>query len=298
MQSLPLEAKIVKSQLRIREWYEYWNGEVYVSFSGGKDSTVLLHLVRELYPDVPAVFCDTGLEYPEIKQFVKETDNVVIIRPEMSFKTVLEKYGYPVISKKISRMIRDFQNPTDRNITTRNLYLTGLNGKGEPCPSMKMAEKWRFLIDAPFKIDDRCCDVMKKKPLRKYEKETKRKPFIATMASESGARERGYLRAGCNSFNSKNPQSIPISFWLEEDIWEYLKSRSVPYSKIYDMGEKRTGCMFCTFGVNFEDTPNRFQRMYKTHPQLHKYCINKLGLGQVLDYINIPYLPDDEGGDK
>ena len=56
MQSLPLEAKIVKSQLRIREWYEYWNGEVYVSFSGGKDSTVLLHLVRELYPDVPLCF--------------------------------------------------------------------------------------------------------------------------------------------------------------------------------------------------------------------------------------------------
>ena len=55
-QSLPLEAKIAMTQQRIREWYEHWDGEVYVSFSGGKDSTVLLHIVRQMYPDVPAVF--------------------------------------------------------------------------------------------------------------------------------------------------------------------------------------------------------------------------------------------------
>lgn len=60
MQSLPLELKIIKSTQRIREWYEYWDGQVYVSFSGGKDSTVLLHLVRQQYPEVPAVFVDTG----------------------------------------------------------------------------------------------------------------------------------------------------------------------------------------------------------------------------------------------
>ena len=60
-QSLPLEAKIAMTLRRIREWYEYWDGNVYVSFSGGKDSTVLLHLVRQHYPGVPAVFSDTGL---------------------------------------------------------------------------------------------------------------------------------------------------------------------------------------------------------------------------------------------
>ena len=88
MQALPLEAKILKTQQRIREWYEHWDGNVYVSFSGGKDSTVLLHIVRGMYPDVPAVFSDTGLEFPEIRAFVKTIPNVTWLRPAMSFRQV------------------------------------------------------------------------------------------------------------------------------------------------------------------------------------------------------------------
>ena len=71
MQSLPLSAKILMTKQRIKNWYDYWNGQVYVSFSGGKDSTVLLHIARELYPDIEAAFVNTGLEYPEIQKFVR-----------------------------------------------------------------------------------------------------------------------------------------------------------------------------------------------------------------------------------
>lgn len=104
-QSLPLDAKVRMTKQRIKAWYEYWDGHVCVSFSGGKDSTVLLHLVRSMYPDVPAVFSDTGLEYPEIRKFAMSQPNVVTVRPKMIFPEVIKTYGYPVISKEIAEAI-------------------------------------------------------------------------------------------------------------------------------------------------------------------------------------------------
>lgn len=75
LQALPLSLKVRLTQQRIREWVNHYGVDgIYVSFSGGKDSTVLLHLVRDMFPDVVGVFCDTGLEFPEIRQFVRTFD--------------------------------------------------------------------------------------------------------------------------------------------------------------------------------------------------------------------------------
>ena len=110
-QALPLQAKILMTQRRIREWVDYWHDDVYVSFSGGKDSTVLKHIVDSVYDNIPAVFVNTGLEYPEIQNFVREVKaekykcfnpDVEILRPEMRFDEVIRKYGYPVASKRVS----------------------------------------------------------------------------------------------------------------------------------------------------------------------------------------------------
>lgn len=309
LQALPLDIKIAKTKLRIREWINHWGREgVYLSFSGGKDSTVLHHIIAEVELEmfgevtIPRVFSDTGLEYPEIKQFIKTIDNVITIRPKLTFKQVIEKYGYPVVSKEQSHYIHLVRNSKSEVI--RNKHLKGINRDGSPC-QFTISKKWKYLIDAPFEISDTCCDVMKKRPFKKYEKETGRKPFIGTMAHESVLREKKYLNRGCNAFEDKRPISNPLGFWTEQDIYRYIIKYNIKIASIYGdlivvyddtidkkyelTGVNRTGCMWCMFGVHLEKGENRFQKLKKSHPKIYDYCMNNLGLDMVLDYINVKH---------
>lgn len=281
-QGLPLEIKIRMSKDRIEEWYRHWNGRIYVSFSGGKDSTALLHLVRSMYPEVPAVFVDTGLEFPEIRKFVKRVENVTWLRPKMPFFEVIEKYGYPIISKESAAKLYDIQNTRSEKVLKKRLY-------GDKFGRGRLPEKWKYLIDADFKISDRCCMVMKKAPIMKYIKENNRAGIIGTMADDSRLRTTNYLMNGCNVYRNYRPTSTPIAFWVEQDVVEYINRFNLDYSEIYDMGYANTGCIFCAFGVHLEYGENRFQRLYHTHPKHYWYCIEKLGMGKVLEAIGVNY---------
>lgn len=321
-QSLPLQAKILMTQRRIREWVDYWHDDVYVSLSGGKDSTVLKHIVDSMYDNIPAVFVNTGLEYPEIQQFVREikagkyecfNPDVVIIRPEMRFDEAIRKYGYPVASKRVSGYVETARRHPD---SMRAKWI-----RGEEWTKFVAGGKWAFLIDAPFNVSAKCCDIMKKNPIKKYVKTTGRKAIIGTMACESPNREQSWRQNGCNAFEAKVPTSQPLSFWTEQDILHYIKEYNVPYCPVYGdirvkpktdgiegqinlidylecyepedtletTGCTRTGCMFCMFGCHLEKEPNRFQRMKNTHPKQYEYCMNQLGLKEVLEYIGVPY---------
>lgn len=297
-QKYPLEMIEHFSDLRIVQWYDFWEGQVYVSVSG-KDSGVLLHKVRRLYPEVPGVFVDTGLEYPEIKKHIKTLDNIIWMRPKMTFKQVIEKYGFPILSKEISMGFDRYRNTKDP--VQKDLRINGgINPTSGRKQQRSIPIKWQYLLNSGFKFSERCCDVLKKEPLRRYEKESKRRAFVGTMTEESEARKKAYARSGCNSFTDKG-QSKPLSFWTEAHIWEYIRKHDLPYAEIYDKGETRTGCMFCMFGVHMEARPNRFDRMKVVHPKEYNACMFNLGLEPVLELIYAGMepqgtLPFDEAG--
>lgn len=284
-QKLPLKTKILMSKRRIRDWYRHWHGKVYISFSGGKDSTVLLHLVRSIYPNCPAVFVKTGLQYPEIREFVKVKNNITQIRPEKTFRWIIKNCGYPIITKMQAGYIDDYRNGSE--------YMKKLRWVGKDYgygKQYKIHDKWKYLVNAPFKISKKCCYYMKKKPFRKYNKETGRKAYVGIMATDSSQRKKQYLQHACNAY--KLEKSRPIAFWRTQDIWDYIRKYNLRYSSIYDKYEgmvKSTGCIFCMFGVHLESNPNRFHVLRKTHPKLYNYCIKELGIGKVLDYIGVDY---------
>lgn len=310
LEGLEYTGKIRMTENRIRQWYDAFNGDVYVSFSGGKDSTVLLNIARRLYPNIDAVFCDTGLEYPEIREFVKTFENITWIKPKMNFRKVIETYGYPVASKEISKRIYELRH---HNLTEK--YRNELLNGGEGRERRKIPEKWKCLITAPFEVSSKCCDVMKKRPFHQYEKETGQKPIVATMANESALRKSSWIIYGCNAFEKNDPQSRPMSFWTEQDVLMYLKQYKIPYCSVYGeitetnetvemlwgdpvrklatTGCERTGCMFCMYGCHTKGD-RRFQLMKETHPKQYEYCMKPwdkggLGMDEILNYIDVEH---------
>lgn len=374
-QALPLNIKVLMTAERVRNWVnEFGEDGVYLSFSAGKDSTVLGHIIREVcgYKNIPFVFVDVPTQYPELKEFAQTFDNLVILKPKISFAQVCEKYGFPMISKEVSNCVSgarkyvkylDSQKSnntilTDRQTIPYACYMADLlgiyrriNKQNEKYKSLQMGvipsgseyrlrrlngeltdskgnysqfnqEKYKFFLDAPFEISDLCCDIMKKKPAHDYEKETGRKPIIATMASESVMRTQKWLQDGCNAFNVTRPHSNPMSFWTEQDVLLYIKENNLPICSVYGevvtdyeaMGQcenqmsladfgifdkerpllkttgcQRTGCVLCGFGCHLEKE-SRFLRLKETHPKFYNllYHLKNNGVtyAEAIDWVN------------
>lgn len=205
---------------------------------------------------------------------------------------------------------KDNQNPVSRNVSSEN-------------KSQFTLEKYKFFLEAPFDISNRCCNVMKKQPAHNYHRRTGRNPIIATMASESKLRTQKWLQNGCNGFNLTIPTSTPMSFWTEQDVLLYIKENNLPMCSVYGdvavdysaMGQcdnqmsfadfgifdnerplmkttgcQRTGCILCGFGCHLEKEPNRFQMLKETHPKFHNllYILKNNGVtyAEAIDWVN------------
>ncbi len=292
LQALPLIRKVGFSAARGAEFWHKTGHKAYVSLSKGKDSLVLLHIMRGIIPEIPAVFCDTGLEYPEVKNL--EVENVTVVRPSVSFKEVIEKHGFPVISKAVARTINEARRGLPLAIQKMNG--TFLNNMGNISTSYNYS-KYLSLMTEPFKISHNCCNELKKKPLLKFGRDNGGlRPIIGTMAHESKMRKNEWVRSGCNSFSAGKEISRPLSFWTEQDILEYIQLKKIKIPSVYGTisgeqgklklsGVSRTGCIFCLFGLNHDGPRDRFHRLAESHPMLYKYCIETLGLGPVVEAV-------------
>lgn len=290
LQANPLDIKEAMSISRIREYYARYKGMVYIAVSGGKDSQVLLHLCRRMeqmygYAPAPAVFSNTGVEDPYIIEHIKymrKTDpNLVTIYPKKKFHQVVKERGMAMFSKDVAQKIEDFRTTKSDKFRRARIgeEVEGLNTTPIPQIYRDFAIN---RLDLP--VSAKCCEELKKKPFRKYEKDTGRKAILGTMAYESSLRTLKWLREGCNAFDNKRPTSTPLAFWLEKDVWDYIKQYKIQYCKLYDMGEIRTGCVMCMFGEH-NTTDDKFERLEARHPKLYKYFTQTEGLQKYVDYV-------------
>ena len=288
MKYQPYEMTPSFSMVRVYQWWNYWYGEVYISFSGGLDSTVLAYIVCQAYRKykltgkIPLVFADTGTEFPEIREFVKTYTEwlkeqfpelnieLVVIRPKHSFKWVCENKGFPITSKDTAGKIRKLRHGK-LSEKYRNYLLNG-DKRGK---FGMLAKKWQYLTDTQ---------------------------------DESFRRENQYNHTGCNVYDGHTIKSQPMGFWPKNEVIQYAVEQRIPICSVYGTpyqdkkgnwyftGEQRTGCCVCGFGCHLEPVPNRLQRLRTSdndkHRRMCEGCLQIKNHGmtyeQALNYAGIP----------
>lgn len=247
-----LQDRITKIQSVMRQ---YGEDNFYISFSGGKDSTVLHYLIDLALPGnkIPRVYANTGIEYKKMVEHVtemqKHDERIQIIKPETPIKQMLERDGYPFKSKRHSEFVSIYQRNGMSNVPTNYLGLNP-NSKWSSFKLCPKCLKYQFTPEFDMKISDKCCENLKEKPLRKWAKDNN-KPYtiIALLREEGGRRETANCLAFRNNkFTAFQPLVLVTSAWEDWFISEYNIKLCDLYYPPFNF--TRTGCKGCPFNVN------------------------------------------------
>lgn len=305
---MSLDDKVTTACHRIEEmWYET-EGKCYVSFSGGKDSTVLLALIKlceEVLTipvgGIPAVFSNTGIEMGitvDFVRWVKESgwySNVQMIRPEHSFDWCIKKYGKPMKSKVRSEYLHRWQTGVRTENTVKSLVY-GISRSGKTAKQSRLADKDFHMLSDEFGIlaSPKCCTVLKKNPFKQFEKDNGVKGTIYGLrADEGGARElvirKKYENGGkiCTFYSKGKIKKAPIVDWADEDVEEFIKAYKVPLSDAYTKyGFHRTGCMACPYNSHVD---NDLKYLYYHEPNRYKASMHWLKDVYIAQNVILPF---------
>lgn len=252
---------------------KYGEENFYISFSGGKDSTVLSALIDMAIPNnkIPRVYANTGIEYRLILEFVEKVRqedhpwDLVILKPSVPIKPMLEEYGYPFKSKKHAKKLGTYQR-NGWTKTTQNYLYPSDGCKTFACPKKL---RYQFSEDFKLKVDYKCCVIMKEKPLHDWSKEN-HKPIaiIGIMKSEGGGRAKGK----CLAFNNKKLKSFQPLIPVTKD-WEdwFIETYNIDICDIYKPPYNfyRTGCKGCPFALELQEELDTLEKYF---PAERKQC--------------------------
>lgn len=310
---MTLDQRISDAMHRIEDLYYSTNGKCYLSFSGGKDSTVILAIIKmceEIYTipknSIVAVFSDTGIELGATRDFVKWCkenwyENIEIIKPQKTFHWILENKGKPMKSKMKSEMLGRYQRT--KNTTSLSFsYLMGEGQNGKKYAKTKIADKDLHMLHDDFEIiaSNKCCDFLKKKPFEKWQKENDMKGTIQGLRmGEGGARELNAVKRLkndgklCTAFKGDYIIKMPIIDWTDEDVEQFIKKYNVPLSKAYtEYGMTRTGCMGCPYALKIADN---LEVLYNYEPNRYKASMHWLKDVYIAQNVVLPF---DEAYEK
>jgi len=283
-----LSSKIYLARKRIEEFFKWAVvqeiNELTISYSGGKDSTVLLDLVISVHKElklkiflVPIYATEITFSstIPFIKNVIrnyqknfKYLKDVDIKYALMPWTKILNEKGFPIYSKQFSTLLNRLKRCKTPNKISRMAF-----GISETI-YFKITKKRLFLLDDDLMTDEngftrffgeKCCTYVKGGV-----KKDKRPSFIGVMASESKLRYKSWINSGCNVFNSNKQMSRPLSIWNSDDIWNYIEEYKLlinpaygynPEVEVQNLRFERLGCSACPFGSSIEELIHR--RKYK-----------------------------------
>lgn len=247
---------------------KYGEDNFYISFSGGKDSTIVHHLVDMVIPDnqIPRVFINTGIEYLDmvkhVKELAKNDKRIVICNSGVHITKMLKKYGYPFKSKEHAHKVSTFQSSGYGK--TVEAYIEGVKQNNKKsfikCPKKL---QYQFTNQCKLKISDKCCDKLKKEVAKKYQKrEQKSIAILGTRIAEGGTRR---VHKECVVFDRNNNLKIfkPINPCNDEWCDWFIEKYNIKLCKLYypPFNFKRTGCAGCPFALDLQDQLNIMEKL-------------------------------------